>query len=732
MRRLAEGVQAPELPQAAIGEIPHAEPMAISLRSADAPPADTAELYRRVAPATVIVRSRDTMGTGVIVGPNGLVLTNHHVVRTAELDDFRMRVTVEYGHIGEGGSMVPEGRQRRAFVLKVDRDRDLAVLRVEEPIAEAPIVALSAHDPGPGETVTTVGHGNVGLVWAVRSCQVQATGRLEEAYARLAAVCGNETERAQQACRELRERMHASMNGLVVQSSCPLAPGDSGGPLVDHEGRLVGLNVMTMRNAENQHSNFHIHARELRDFLRIIPTTPNVSIPSPWIAHERAATQDQDLDGRWDTLELAGHGMVARLFDLDQDTPEAAFDALDQTVARRGFDAELAIVTQYPERFVWYDTDGDGELDLIVTQGEREEARAAHRVRGESVERADAGSGPALAASRVPAAVRGRFERIFEHHLGDQPSPLPAILRRSSVSDGDGDGTPDTLYARQVLVQAIAFDVDQSSLGGTRAEGVEALVREGRFDPEVSLVSREPLLWAFYDRDGNGSLEMGLRTAPRSPVVAATVGVGGPAPRADELIGTLALRADWQGERHDAFLRMAQRRVAPAWVATRTDHAGLPDPVEHHEGATPRASYRDDGWENHVVRMESRGFITSLVDVDRSSFRGRNRRYLEQGLEQAVRERHFSADFAVISTRGAHWTFYDTNTDGTWDLCLVHVTDGERELDNAFRRGRDGTWARDASAIHPRPIRPSLIPARHRRAFTTMARVYFREDLLEE
>jgi len=727
MRALQDGEEAPPMPSPPIGQDTSigSDMTQLQLRPSEAPPANTRAMYRQLAPATVIVRSTSTMGTGVIVGPGGLILTNNHVIQHAEHRDFRMRVTVEYGEFGDAGSMVPDGEHRTAWVVKRDEDRDLALLQVEDPPEGRPIVSLSAQEPTPGEEVITLGHGNVGMVWAVRRCEVEATGRLEETYSRLQAICGSEDERAAQMCEQLRERMHADMQGVVVQTSCPLAPGDSGGPLVDGNGALVGLNVMTIRNMQAQHSNFHIHVRELRDFLAQVPEHPIVDVPSPFIEHEHITQQDQDLDGRWDTVVMRARGAFATLVDLDQDSPDTAPDALAERVQSHGFDAEVAIVTRFPHRFVWYDTNADGELDLIFTLDAQQRVEAAHTVRGADIAEAQVPPGPGITSSRVPSAMRERFDRIFHAHATDNPDPMPALMRRGQVSDSDHDGVMDTIHGQRMLVHAVAFDVDQDSTRGLTNEGVDAFVAAGNLDAEMTMIYREPTLYMYYDRDGDGRFDTGVRAAPSSSVVAAVIPMeGATPPNADDLIGTLAIRGDWLGERAAAARAMALPHVVDSWVATEQDPIALPHPVHHHRNLRVQASYREDGWENHVLRMEDDGYITSLVDVDRNAWRGRNRQYRDD-LTAAVRDDHFSAEFAVISTRAAFWAWYDRDHDGEWDLCLVQVNAEPERLYNAFARQSDGSWARDASLVEGRPIRPELIRRRDRSRFDSLVRAYF-------
>ena len=76
-----------------------------------------------VAPAVVRVHPRLTkgggVGAGVIVSPDGLILTNSHVAQQAAAHDI----------------VTPEGRHLTARLLGDDPDTDLALLRADDPVA---------------------------------------------------------------------------------------------------------------------------------------------------------------------------------------------------------------------------------------------------------------------------------------------------------------------------------------------------------------------------------------------------------------------------------------------------------------------------------------------------------------------------------------------------------------------------------------------------------------------
>jgi S1-C subfamily serine protease len=175
---------------------------------------ELAGLVARVGPAVAHVRllherSRSlASGSGVLVAPDGLCLTNEHVVRGA--------TAVE--------ATLPDGRTLVADVVGEDPATDLAVLRLSAP---EPFPAASLGDSNrlrPGDVVLAVG-APYGLTWTVTCGIVSAVGR----------TLSGEGGRA--------------IEG-VIQTDAPLNPGNSGGPLLDSEGRVVGIATAAMPSAQ--------------------------------------------------------------------------------------------------------------------------------------------------------------------------------------------------------------------------------------------------------------------------------------------------------------------------------------------------------------------------------------------------------------------------------------------------------------------------------------------------
>src|SRR6185436_7293937 len=130
--------------------------------STGAKDADSKDLYSKVAPATVLIRAGDGMGTGVIIDPAGWVLTAYHVVRDVKADDFTIKVNVEIGALGKDGpqkGLMQRGEKRyEAVVHKADPSRDLAVLKITDPPPNLPAVKVAKGDVRPADPITVVGH----------------------------------------------------------------------------------------------------------------------------------------------------------------------------------------------------------------------------------------------------------------------------------------------------------------------------------------------------------------------------------------------------------------------------------------------------------------------------------------------------------------------------------------------------------------------------------------------
>ena len=162
----------------------------------------------RSTPEPVVERSS---GSGVILDPDGYIVTNAHVVENAR----RLEVELPIQAQSRGGSILKRrGRMVGAQIVAIDHETDIAVLKVEA--SNLPALPFGdSEELRPGQIVLAFGS-PLGL-------QVSVTMGVVSAVAR---------------------QLTPEDPMIYVQTDAPINPGNSGGALVDTNGRLVGINTL--------------------------------------------------------------------------------------------------------------------------------------------------------------------------------------------------------------------------------------------------------------------------------------------------------------------------------------------------------------------------------------------------------------------------------------------------------------------------------------------------------
>jgi serine protease Do len=164
--------------------------------------------------STVLTKQQGT-ASGIIIDPNGYIVTNAHVVLHARRVQVQLATRVETAR-GPRSVLTPAGSKIEAVVVGVDASTDLALLKIprsglaalsladSDKLKQGQLVLAFGSPLGLGNTVT------MGIVSAVAR-QLQIDDLME-----------------------------------FVQTDAPINPGNSGGPLVDANGQVVGINTMIM------------------------------------------------------------------------------------------------------------------------------------------------------------------------------------------------------------------------------------------------------------------------------------------------------------------------------------------------------------------------------------------------------------------------------------------------------------------------------------------------------
>ncbi len=185
-------------------------------------------------------QAESSLGSGVIVSEQGLILTNDHVVASADEIEIAMA----------------DGRKMSAKVVGTDPETDLAVIKVDA--ANLPAITFASSDKlNVGDVVLAIGN-PFGVGQTVTQGIVSALGR-----------------------------NHLGINTFenFIQTDASINPGNSGGALINAEGNLVGINsAIYSRNGGSMGIGFAIPASLAQQVMKQIIS--NGSVTRGWIGIE--------------------------------------------------------------------------------------------------------------------------------------------------------------------------------------------------------------------------------------------------------------------------------------------------------------------------------------------------------------------------------------------------------------------------------------------------------------
>jgi serine protease Do len=213
------------------------------------PPAPTVwpvvAIARKVDPSVVavvnLIRAEGRwkargLGTGVILGADGVIVTNYHVVAGASAVEVVLHT----------------GRRLPARIVGVDPPTDLAVLRVSAQGLK-PLPLANSDAVQPGELVVAIGH-PLGLSHTVTAGIVSARDRV---------------------------LYRDGWEYHLIQTDAAINPGNSGGPLVNQDGALIGINSSKIAQLGTEGLGFAIPSNTVRTVVRQILLYGHVR--RPWL-----------------------------------------------------------------------------------------------------------------------------------------------------------------------------------------------------------------------------------------------------------------------------------------------------------------------------------------------------------------------------------------------------------------------------------------------------------------
>jgi serine protease Do len=161
-----------------------------------------------------LLTAQNSSGSGIILSPDGYILTNAHVVKGAHSVKVQLNTTTEAEARRNGDLSL--NRPLPGKLIGIDRDTDLAVVKIDR--KNLPFLSFGNSDElKQGEIVLALGN-PLGLENSVSMGIVSAVSR----------------------------QIKTDDPMVYIQTDAPINPGNSGGPLIDTEGNVVGLNTFIL------------------------------------------------------------------------------------------------------------------------------------------------------------------------------------------------------------------------------------------------------------------------------------------------------------------------------------------------------------------------------------------------------------------------------------------------------------------------------------------------------
>ena len=238
-------------------------------------------------------RQQNSLGSGVIVHPSGIVVTNTHVIKGGGQTEIRIALS--------------DKREFDAKVISQDDKTDIAILRIEGGDGRFATLELEDSDRlEVGDMVLAIGN-PFGVGQTVTQGIVSALARSE---------------------------IGQSESQVFIQTDAAINPGNSGGALVDMAGRVVGINTAIFSKSGGSHGiGFAIPSNMVR--LYVDSALAGRKVERPWLgARFESVTRDVAAGLG---LERVSGALVARVYE-NSPASAAGLQSGDVVTAIDGFD----------------------------------------------------------------------------------------------------------------------------------------------------------------------------------------------------------------------------------------------------------------------------------------------------------------------------------------------------------------------------------------------------------
>ncbi len=192
-----------------------------------------------------LLTAENSSGSGIVLSPDGYILTNAHVVKNAHAIKVQLNIRAEAEALEQGDRSF--NRPVEGTLVGVDRDSDLAVIKIDR--KNLPFLEFGDSDQlKQGQVVLALGN-PLGLDNSVSLGVVSAVAR----------------------------QIKPDDPMVYVQTDAPINPGNSGGPLVDAEGHVMGIDTFILtQSGGSEGIGFAIPSNIARDVYTQLKTQGHV------------------------------------------------------------------------------------------------------------------------------------------------------------------------------------------------------------------------------------------------------------------------------------------------------------------------------------------------------------------------------------------------------------------------------------------------------------------------